>query len=567
MDAVGEQPAIPLPPLGQRDLLAELSGIAKSDPDRPFLISDDEDAEYTYFEVLNIAHAQAHLLEEVANVSEGDHMGIMMDNGSRWVFSWLASWILGAVDVGIDPGARGSVLKHKLEASDVAVLILDEELLSTVSDVLESCEQLRTIVIWPANDKVRPDIGTSIGTASLAVMPMAHVPMSADAGDDEIEDVAECPSHSFIREPTSLVSIRFTSGTTGPAKAATLTMSQITVWAALFAGVMDFRSDDRVFTAFPLHHHLASVMGVAASIYAGGSCVIAKKFSATRYWEICVNRGATLGHILQPVAKMLLNQPPSRYDRSHRVRRLYPGMPNPPFEARFNTTIQVAYALTEGSVLAYLPWSETAEETDVVGRPNPHYELRIVNDVDEEVARGASGEIVFRPHVPYSCMDEYFRDPGSTLRARRNMWFHTGDIGHIDADGLLHFSHRAGDTIRRRGVNVPAFHIEEGARELEGVLDAAAVGVPAEIGEYDIKLVLEVDPAHLPDPTYVMSELSAMLPPSMVPQMLELRDVLPRTSTHKIVKSELVAEDSSGLGSYLTSDLVPVSTRESANDL
>ena len=356
------------------------------------------------------------------------------------------------------------------------------------------------------------------------------------------EAAVATPIEPVTRGPGDLMSIRFTSGTTGPAKAATLNMSQVCVWADYHRQLMHFSEQDRIYAPFPLHHHLASVMGVIGSLVAGGSCIVDRHFSASKFWQRAIDHRATLGLILDPVVKILLARPPSQLDRQHTIRRFYIARPNADFERRFGARLQTAYALTEGNVLSYVPTGEHITLPNCIGYANPHFDIRIVDDNDEPVEVGAQGEIIFRPLYPETCMTSYFGDPASTMKALRNFWFHTGDLGAMDAEGRMFFFERMGDTIRRRGVNIPSFHIEELALSYPGIKDAAAVGVPSDIGEFEVKLcIVEKADGEVSIPELIRW-LSRKLPREMVPRFVEIKKDFERTITQKIIKRPLKAE-------------------------
>src|SRR6185295_11014817 len=84
----------------------------------------------------------------------------------------------------------------------------------------------------------------------------------------------------------------------------------------------------------------------------------------------------------------------------------------------------------------------------------------------------------------------YDGDAAATADAWRDLWFHTGDAGRIDAGGNLYFMGRVRDVMRVRGENVSAFEVEEVVAEVAGVLEVAAIAVPAELGGDDVKVVV-----------------------------------------------------------------------------
>ena len=95
-----------------------------------------------------------------------------------------------------------------------------------------------------------------------------------------------------------------------------------------------------------------------------------------------------------------------------------------------------------------------------MGVPVPWYEVRILDENDVEVPVGESGEICIRPARPNVMMAGYWNNDSATLKSIRNLWFHTGDHGHRDADGFFFFKARETDSIRRRGENVSAWEVE-----------------------------------------------------------------------------------------------------------
>ena len=401
----------------------------------------------TYAEIADAAGRHAALLVD-AGLSAGDRLAMMLPNGSEWAKAWFGTIAAGVADVGVHHELNGSMLAHQLRATKVKAVVCDQASLGRVVSTIEQVPDLGLETAFLAGDIEDAALAASAKRLKLRLRYLG-------------EAASMSPIPPVARTPQDLMSIRFTSGTTGPAKAATLTMSQVSVWADYLVQLLQFTPQDRIYAPFPLHHHLASVMGVMGALTAGGECIVDRHFSASRFWSTVIEYKATLGLILDPVVKMLLGRPASPDDRAHSIRRFYIARPNTEFEQRFATKLQTAYALTEGSVLSYVPIDEAVEASNCVGLPNPHFAIRVVDEQDEEVPVGEQGEVIFRPLHPELCMNSYFDNPEATMKALRNFWFHTGDLGSIGADGNLYFFERMGDTIRRKGVNIPSFHIEE----------------------------------------------------------------------------------------------------------
>ena len=95
------------------------------------------------------------------------------------------------------------------------------------------------------------------------------------------------------------------------------------------------------------------------------------------------------------------------------------------------------------------------------GRPIAQYDVRLFDELGDEVGIDDVGEIVIRPNEPSLMSDGYYGMPATTAGSRRDLWFHTGDLARRDADGYFYFVGRRTDSIRRRGENISAFEVEE----------------------------------------------------------------------------------------------------------
>lgn len=127
-------------------------------------------------------------------------------------------------------------------------------------------------------------------------------------------------------------------------------------------------------------------------------------------------------------------------------------------------------------------WPEV-RRTGAVGKPNDReFELRRVDDADNELPVGEIGEIVGRPTGPNLMFAGYRRWPDATVEVVRNLWFHTGDLGHLDDDGFLYFVDRKKDYLCRRAENISSFEMERTFIAHESIKDGAVHAVPSEQG-------------------------------------------------------------------------------------
>jgi crotonobetaine/carnitine-CoA ligase len=171
------------------------------------------------------------------------------------------------------------------------------------------------------------------------------------------------------------------------------------------------------------------------------------------------------------------------------------------------------------------------------------YELRVVDDDDEEVPAGEVGHLIVRPRLPWTTTLGYIGMPEAPFTAYRNLWFHTGDAVRIDAAGYLTFVDRFDDRIRRRGENVPSVDVEVVLAAHPAVAEAAVVGVPAdeEGGEDEIKAVVVAEPGAALDAAAIWEWCDERLPYFAVPRYVEIVAELPKTPTSKVRKNLLRA--------------------------
>jgi crotonobetaine/carnitine-CoA ligase len=145
-------------------------------------------------------------------------------------------------------------------------------------------------------------------------------------------------------------------------------------------------------------------------------------------------------------------------------------------------------------------------------------------------------------------MQGYWGKPEATVQAWRNLWFHTGDLGKVDAEGFLYFVDRAKDCIRRRGENISSFLLQKTVLNHPAVLDCAAYGVPSEFrdGEDDVKVDVVLKPGATLAPEDLVAFCRAEMAEYMVPRYIQVRAELPRTETERVQKFKLRGEGVEG---------------------
>ncbi|HET6998912.1 MAG TPA: AMP-binding protein [Solirubrobacterales bacterium] len=505
------------------DLATLLEQRAAEAPNRPFLVMAEQ-LRLTYGEfnerVNNLAHGLA-----AEGVAAGDRVAIMLSNSLEFLLASYALKKLGAIEVAINTGFRGAGLVHVVNLTEARLMITEDEFVEPVAQVREKLEYLRTVAI----------VGES------AAAPRALAGLEIGAFDDLLPARGENPSREM--RDTDLGTVLFTSGTTGPSKGCMLSHRYGVRTAEVIADAIGLREDDCLYCPFPLYHVDAAFLTVAPAIVLGARAAIGRRFSASGFWDEVREFEATVFDFMGATLTILWKRDELPEDADNPVRLAW-GVPMPAwrqqFERRFNLKLVHGYGLTDGGMTCWED-PEAEEPTGSCGRPRHPYEVRILNDEDDEVPRGEVGEIAIRPLEADVVMKGYWGMPEATLSTFRNLWLHTGDYGRMDAQDHLFFEGRKNDAIRRRGENISAWEIEEVIHEHPAVAEAVAVGVPSELTEEDVKVYVVLRDGAALDEDELRDFCSPRMARFMVPEYVEFIEEIPKTSTGKPEKYKLLA--------------------------
>jgi crotonobetaine/carnitine-CoA ligase len=459
-------------------------------------------------------------------VGAGDLVALLLPNGAEFVVAWFALARIGAVEAPVNTAFRGRALAHLLVLSEAAVVVVDEGLADPLEPIAADLVHVRTLVVR--------------GRAELvaARFPEWRV-VSFDEFEASAADVAPPVVEVSERDPGMVL---FTSGTTGRSKGCVLSHRYAVRQAELMIEHLQLVPTDVLYCPFPLFHLDASVLTVVPALVLGTTAAIAERFSASHFWDEIRAFGATVFDFMGATLAILHKQP-RRDDDGDNPARLGWGVPTPDFapdfEVRFGLRLVELYGSTDVGVPIYTPLDEPAR-LGSCGRPIDAYDVRLIDEDGRVVAPGDVGEIVVRPNEPSLIMDGYYHMPSETLRAWRDLWFHTGDLARADADGFLYFVGRRKDAIRRRGENISAFEVEEVVADHPDVLEVAAFGVPSELSEEDVMVAVVPRPGHVVEPVALIAHCEARMARHMVPRYVEVVDGLPKTPTEKVEKYRLV---------------------------
>jgi long-chain acyl-CoA synthetase len=206
------------------------------------------------------------------------------------------------------------------------------------------------------------------------------------------------------------------------------------------------------------------------------------------------------------------------------------------FEEMFQVRVLEGYGMSEASPAVSFNQLQRPSKPGTVGLPVFGVDLRCVDEEGTPVLTGERGEVVLRgPNV----MKGYYNRPAETAEALRGGWFHTGDIGTLDADGYLTIVDRRSDMILRGGFNVYPREIEELMMTHPAVALVAVIGVPNDrLGE-EVKALVVRRPGVEVTASALIDWCREQLAAYKYPREIEFREALPMGATGKILKREL----------------------------
>lgn len=500
-------------------LVAERAG---SDPDHPLLI-DIGRATTTYSELHQRVLAWINAFRDLG-IDRGDRVVTMSRPSAEATALWLACGWAGVLEVPINVAFKGRILQHVLNDADADVAVVQPEFLERMLDDSDGIECLRRAIVVTG-----PTVPAHEGSRLAATLL---------AGDELLAGVGRQPAAGPTPQPWDVSTVLYTSGTTGPSKGVLVPFGQI---ATALEAFDDCGPGDRLFAPFE-PSHLAGKIPVQLMAYWQGSHVFREGFKTGEFWNDVHVHQCNRVWLFHSMANFVWREPHRADDADNPIETITGGPllhEYREFEERFRVKMRTNFGMTEAG------WpiitGDDVRNHLSCGRPRAGYDLRIVDENDLEVQPGAVGELLIRSDLPWTMNLGYFRRPEQTAAAWRNGWFHTGDAFRVDQDGSWYFVDRIKDAIRRRGENVSSFEVESLVGEHPAVLECAAVGVPSEHGEEEIKICVVCKPGNTLSPEELLEFLDPRMPSFMVPRYVEILDTLPKTPTGKVRKVELKA--------------------------
>jgi len=507
-----------------------LSKVANRQGNSPW-VSDETGRSLTFRQADDSALMAGGFFQALG-VQRGERVAMFLSNSIDFVQAWLGLGRAGMVAVMINTELRGDFLLHQLKDSGVLFIVVDEDLLPVLREVLPLADRLRTVVV--------------VGTRELPAIDGCDV-LAWEDHRQATPYIGAAPIGS------DTACIMYTSGTSGPSKGVLMPHAHCTLYGIGAIKCMQLAAGDSYYICLPLFHANGLLMQLGATISAGIPAYIRRRFSASRWLDDIRTHRLTVTNLIGTTSAFVVGQPPTGNDKGHRLRAVL-NSPNVPqheaaLRARFGVKDVVSgFGMTEVNIPI---WGRLGEPAPGAAgwTHEEHFEVQIVDpDTDLPVPAGQVGEIVVRPRIPFGFMSGYFNAPEKTVEAWRNLWFHTGDAGVMDASGLVTFIDRIKDCIRRRGENISATQVEDIVLELPGVAEVAAYAVPSDVagGEDEVMLAVVEQPGASVDCATVIRMAAERLPRFATPRYIKVVPELPKTATGKVKRAVLRSAGISG---------------------
>ncbi|WP_077962506.1 long-chain fatty acid--CoA ligase [Ensifer adhaerens] len=502
------------------------------------------------FADLNAQSARIGAWLQSLGLVKGDRVAVMMPNVLQNPVIVYGILRAGFTVVNVNPLYTPRELQHQLTDSGAKAIFVLENFAHTVQQVVDKTS-VKHVVVATMGDM----LGLKGAIVNLVVRRVKKlVPAWSIPGHLSFKDVLAKGGRAKLTKPnvasSDVAFLQYTGGTTGVSKGATLThsnllsnMAQMEIWFQT-AFRSRARPDNLVFMcALPLYHIFAltvnSLMGLATG---GNNILIPNPRDIPGFVKELGKYKTNIFPGLNTLFNALMNNAEfQKLDFSSLMLTFGGGMAiQRPVAERWKQmtgcSIAEGYGLSETSPVATANILDATEFTGTIGMPIPSTDVEIRDDQGSTLPIGEVGEICIRgPQV----MVGYWQRPDETAKAiSPDGFFRSGDIGFMNADGLVKIVDRKKDMILVSGFNVFPNEIEEVAMTHPGILECAAIGIPDEHSGEAVKLfVVKKDPSLTEEE--VKRHCAANLTNYKRPRFVEFRTELPKTNVGKILRKDL----------------------------
>lgn len=516
-----------LEPRKERTLKEVLKRRADKLGDKPWIVTAERAYSYREMDQRSNALARGFLKQ---GIKHGDTVLIMLPDTIDYILAWCALAKIGAIEVPVNNHAKGTVFAHIVNDSLARTMIVDRQYLDRIEFVLGDLKDLKRIVLYSKD-----------ATGGEAGLPASLSGRLEEMRFEKLFDADE----SALKEPgptyRDIMGVMYTSGTTGPSKGSMNCHAHAYEYAVVAVELLEMQPDDIYYAPLPMFHIAGQWAVVYACMIAECTAVLTGTFSLTEFWNDVRKYKATISFLLGAMANFLYRQAPLPNDADNTMDRIIvvPLLPEvEDFKTRFGVRVSTTYGGTEQNCPMRSGFDLVNNRT--CGRPLlDRYEVRLVDENDEEVPPNVPGEMCVRTKNPWDMTLGYWNHPDWTVRSWRNLWYHTGDMLMRDEDGNYYFVDRTKDAIRRRGENISSMEVEQEIVKHPAILECAVIPAESVHTEQEVMAVIVPKQGMTVDPVELIRFLEPRMAYFMIPRYVDMIDALPKTPTGKIQKFPL----------------------------
>ena len=491
----------------------------------------------------------AEALRELG-VQRGDRVALVLPNCPQHVVAFYAVLRLGALVVEHNPLYTPEELQRQLVDHGARVAIVWDKSVPVVQQVMAQTQVETVIAVdlstaLPLLKRILLRLPVPKARATRAAMT---APAPGAISWERL--VAEAgPLNPDFPRPVSgdVALLQYTGGTTGIPKGAILTHRNLLANAlqgrAWVPGLLD--GEETIYAVLPLFHAYGLTLCLTFAMRIGATLVLFPRFDVDQVLEAMKRRPATFLPAVPPIYQRLATAARKRGVPLTSVRFGISGaMALPPetvdlWEEVSGGLLVEGYGMTESSPVALGNPVSQARRPGTVGVPFPSTEMRVVDpdDASHDRAVGEAGELLIRGPQVFA---GYWQQPEESKAVLLpDGWLRTGDIVVVDEDGYVSIVDRIKELIITGGFNVYPSEVEAALRRVQGVRDAAAVGLPLETGGEEVVAAVVPEDGYEIDPEVVRKACRELLAAYKVPRRVVVVDELPRSLIGKILHRQV----------------------------
>jgi len=483
-------------------------------------------------------------------VQRGDRVALVLPNCPQHVVAFYAVLRLGALVVEHNPLYTPEELQRQLVDHGARVAIVWDKSVPVVQQVMAQTQVETVIAVdlstaLPLLKRILLRLPVPKARATRAAMT---APAPGAISWERL--VAEAgPLNPDFPRPVSgdVALLQYTGGTTGIPKGAILTHRNLLANAlqgrAWVPGLLDGK--ETIYAVLPLFHAYGLTLCLTFAMRIGATLVLFPRFDIDQVLEAMERRPATFLPAVPPIYQQLATAARKRGVPLTSVRFGISGaMALPPetvdlWEEVSGGLLVEGYGMTESSPVALGNPVSQARRPGTVGVPFPSTEMRVVDpeDASHDRAVGEAGELLIRGPQVFA---GYWQQPEESKAVLLpDGWLRTGDIVVVDEDGYVSIVDRIKELIITGGFNVYPSEVEAALRRVQGVRDAAAVGLPLETGGEEVVAAVVPEDGYEIDPEVVRKACRELLAAYKVPRRVVVVDELPRSLIGKILHRQV----------------------------